>query len=151
MNALRFASSDPRALIEEDQIDTIRDILAPYDRLLDKMQDYYLIDGYLMLHAGLFCEQMNQHPLVLQERNYFMRPADIPHEKKYLDSYCLVAGHTFLSNTPTVKRGYLNIDLGAGYDGFLAAFCPEEHRVIRSDGTVFPIDLSCGPCFTHTV
>ena len=101
--------------------------------------DWHRIGEYLALHAGLLPEQYEQPSLRFLEKNFFVRPQDIPQEKRYLHRYTLVAGHTHLGTEPTVKRGYINIDLGAGYGKFLGALCVEEQIVMRSDGKEFPL------------
>jgi len=127
-----------QALLQND-LQTLREVLDPYFLLISQMKDWRSVDGYLALHAGLLEEQYEQSPLVFREANYFVRPERIPFEKKYLDCDVLVAGHTHLSDEPTIKRGYINIDLGAGYGKFLGAFSTEEHCIIRSDGKTFPL------------
>jgi len=107
--------------------------------IMPRMKDWHIVEGYLALHAGLLREQYEQSPLVFREANYFVRHQDIPPNKKYLDRYVLVAGHTHLGDEPTIAKGYINIDLGAGYGKHIGAFSVEEHVIIRSDGARFPL------------
>ena len=60
--------------------------------------------------------------------------------KKYLGTRTVVAGHTFLSDTPTIYPGYINVDLGAGYGQYLGALSTEDNTVVRSDGKKFNIN-----------
>jgi serine/threonine protein phosphatase 1 len=127
-------------LIHEDlsrQEFLLKKMLHSYIKLMEKMEHFYLIEDYLALHAGLLPNQYSQEPLVFEERNFFIRPDDIHMKKKYLGTYTLVAGHTYLGEKPTLEEGYINIDLGAGYGKYLCALLVEKRMLVRSDGKEF--------------
>ncbi|MBI2010387.1 MAG: metallophosphoesterase [Candidatus Chisholmbacteria bacterium] len=128
---------NPAELIKDNRVDQIKKLLKPYLDFLPRLVDYFVVDQYLALHAGITTHQLAEKPLKFTELNYFLRPVKIDQTKKYLGRYRLVAGHTHLSGRPVTKPGYINIDLGAGYQGFLGAFCVENHQVFRSDGKVY--------------
>lgn len=129
---------DARELLENDDVKTIKKILAPYFALIEKTIDYYIVDEYLALHAGLTETQFDQSPLVFTEQNYFLRPAEINMKKKYLGKYTIVAGHNDLGIEPIVGKGLINLDLRAGYPGgFLGALDTHTKIITRSDGARF--------------
>jgi serine/threonine protein phosphatase 1 len=136
--SLEETRDDARELLNNDDTKTIKKILAPYFALVEKTIDYYLIDEYLALHAGLLETQFDQAPLVFTERNYFLRPEEINTKKKYLGKYTVVAGHNDLGTEPIVDEGLINLDLRAGYPGgFLGALNTRTKIITRSDGMQF--------------
>ena len=137
--ALSEYGREVQKALEKNDLPVLKDALKPYFLLMDSMKDWYLVDDYLALHAGLLQEQYEESPLVFTEKNFFVRPNDIPPTKKYLDRYVLVAGHTYLGDEPTTEKGYINIDLGAGYEKFIGALSVDDHTIIRSDGEKFSV------------
>ncbi|OGZ44126.1 MAG: hypothetical protein A2756_05520 [Candidatus Ryanbacteria bacterium RIFCSPHIGHO2_01_FULL_48_27] len=133
-----FGRDVQNALLQND-FSVLQHALVSYFDLMTMMVDWHRTGEYLALHAGLLPEQYDQPSPRFLEKNFFVRPQDIPRERKYLNRYTLVAGHTHLGTEPTVEEGYINIDLGAGYGKFLGALCVEEQIVVRSDGEKFPI------------
>jgi len=125
--------------LENNELEVLNEALKPYFDLITDTKDWVIIDEFLVLHAGLLEEQYDQTPIRFREKNYFLRPEHIPTEKKYLDQYVLVAGHTYLGDEPTMCEGYINIDLGAGFGKHICAFSIDEQIIVRSDGTVFPV------------
>ncbi|MBU0546248.1 hypothetical protein KKA13_03270, partial [Patescibacteria group bacterium] len=111
-------------------------------QLISRCKPFIQRDAFLVVHAGLLPEQLYQDPLHIQERNFFLRPEQMELRRRYLDRYIVVAGHTYLGDSPTFTEGYVNIDLGAGYGKRLGAFCLEERTVIRSDGALFKYNQS---------
>lgn len=132
-------TDEPDKLILNGDFMTIKKYLSSYVSLIDEMEDYYLTDEYLIMHAGLTVEQLSRDLIVFEEKNYFLRIEDIKTGKKYLDKYVIIAGHTFLGEEPFVDRGYINIDLGAGYGKFLGALDTKNKTIVRSDGVIFNI------------
>lgn len=137
--ALEEMTPDAAALIESGDIDTIQRLLRSYVDLFPLMKDYVIIGDYLALHAGITAAQLAEDPLQFHEKNYFLRPREIPTEQKYLARYVMVAGHTHLKDEPTIFPGYINIDVGAAYGPYMAAFCPETKTITRSDGEKFSL------------
>ncbi len=135
--ALRKYTDNPESLILKDNIKTIRKILKTYLNFIKFAKDYYLIDKYLAIHAGLLEEQLSEESINFLEENYFLRKDKMNFDKLYLDKYIIVAGHTYFGKEPFIKKGYINIDLGAGYDGYLGALDLDYNRIIRSDGKIF--------------
>lgn len=140
--ALSQLCQNPSKLLRDNQIDQITILLKSYTKLIPRLVDYIIIDEFLVLHAGLTAHQFMQKPLKFTELNYFLRPIQMDLTKKYLNKYRLVAGHTCLDTKPVIKPGYINLDLGAGSQGFLGALCIEDHQVIRSDGTIYKFKAS---------
>jgi len=140
--ALRAYGEDVVKALENNDIPTIARALQPYLDLMKEMKDWHIVDEYIALHAGLRADQYATSPLVFREENYFLRPENIPTEKKYIGRYVLIAGHTHIAEEPTMNAGYLNIDLGAGYGKYLGAYAIEERTAIRSDGKKFKYFLS---------
>lgn len=128
---------NPVELLSYNKIDQIKILLKSYTKLIPRLVDYIIIDQFIVLHAGITAYQLMQKPLKFTELNYFLRPSQMNLTKKYLNKYRLVAGHTYLDTKPLIKPGYINLDLGAGNQGFLGALCVEDHRVVRSDGTIY--------------
>lgn len=143
VKALQEFTPKAKELIKNNRVAEIKKYLSAYLELITKMKDYYIVGGFLAVHAGLLPEQLEEKNLKFQEINYFIRPEKMDMDKKYLDKYIVVAAHTNLGEEPTVKPGYINIDLGAGYGKYLGAFVVEEKKVIRSDGKSFRL------CETH--
>ncbi len=139
VEALSGYTSEGEKLIVNNDILKIKTYLHSYLKLISLMQDYYLVDDYIALHAGLLESQLTENPLVWQEINYFVRPGDMNIEKKYLDRYTLVAGHTFTTFDPVHTSAYINVDLGAAYSNYLGVFCIDTKTVIRSDGLLFKL------------
>ncbi|OGY90208.1 MAG: hypothetical protein A3B30_04470 [Candidatus Komeilibacteria bacterium RIFCSPLOWO2_01_FULL_52_15] len=139
VEALTGLCDSPASMIGDNKIELIKDLLADYLKLIPKMRDYHLVDKYLAIHAGLKHDQIHQSPLIFTEENYFLRMDKDEINPKYLDRYRIVAGHTQFGLEPTITPTYINIDLGAGYGYYLAAFCIEDKRVYRSDGAVFDV------------
>ncbi|MDO8626797.1 MAG: metallophosphoesterase [Candidatus Magasanikbacteria bacterium] len=139
--SLRQYSGSPEVLIKNNDVAAIKVFFRDYLKLLALTQDYFLADSYLAVHAGLSPDQLNQQPLVWSELNYFLRPKRMVLDKKYLGTHAVVAGHTFLSDTPTIYPGYINVDLGAGYGQYLGALSTEDNAVIRSDGKIFTLNI----------
>lgn len=137
--ALSQLCANPAELLSHNKIDRIKTLLKPYVQLIPRLVDYIVIDKIVALHAGITVDQLAQQPLKFTELNYFLRPGQMNLNKKYLNKYRLVAGHTNLNTQPLIKPGYINLDLGAGYQGFLGALCVEDHQVIRSDGTIYKL------------
>jgi len=125
--------------LEQNNIPVLKEALRPYLDIIEKTKDWHIVDDYLALHAGLLPGQYDAEPLVFEEANFFVRPQDIPMDKKYLNKYTLVAGHNYLSDEPIVEEGYINIDLGSRNNKYIGAFAVEDKRVIRSDGKSFSI------------
>lgn len=140
LDALREWTDDPETVIKKGERSLIIKWLAPFFELISCMEDYCFVDSYLVLHAGISRDQLMQNPLIFTEKNYFMRERDMDFDKKYLNTYTLIAGHTNFDIKPEVHLGYIGIDLGAAYDGFLGAFCVETRQVIRSDGMIFSLN-----------
>lgn len=136
--ALHEYGGEALKALETNDLPAIALCLQPYLELIQEMKDWLIVDEYLALHAGLCADQYAESPLIFREENFFMRPEAMPSGKKYLGRHRLVVGHTHLSDEPTVQPGYVNIDLGAGYDGFLGTLAVEENAVVRSDGKKFP-------------
>jgi serine/threonine protein phosphatase 1 len=141
VKTLEEFSENPKFLLETDNIETISGFLSEYLELLPLMQDYYIAGEFFATHAGVAEDNLNQEPLMFEEKDYFLRPEKMQLEKRYLGRYTVVAGHTFLDVAPTFKKGYINIDLGAGYGKYLGALCVEQSLVVRSDGEVFSINI----------
>lgn len=137
IETLRPFTDTPERLIRDNDTKTIAGYLKDYLRLISNMKGYDIAGDYLAIHAGITREQLDQRHLILTESNFFMRPASIPMNQKYLGTFTLIAGHTHLGIEPVQKPGYVNIDLGAGYGKYLGAFCIERKDVIRSDGATF--------------
>lgn len=137
--ALSQLSPHPVKLIKENRIDQIKKLLKSYIYLFARMVDYAIVDQYLALHAGLLPSQLRQSKLTFTELNYFIRPDQINLTEKYLGRYRAVAAHTHLSTRPVTKPGYINIDLGAGEQGYIGALCVEKQEVLRSDGKVYKV------------
>jgi len=140
VETLKQFHDHPKELIQRNDITKIKKYLSDYIALIHTMRDYHIVGPYLALHAGLTKDQYNQDPLKFTEKNYFLRPHDIHLDKCYLDKYMLVAGHTFLNESPMKSKGYINLDLGAGYDKYLAVLCVEQKIIFRSDGEKFYLD-----------
>lgn len=135
----QFGSEAQRALEENDTV-SLKKTLHSYIGLIEKMEDYSIVEEYLALHAGLLPKQYVQDPLMFEEQNFFIRSDAIRMKKKYLGKYRLVAGHNYLGDEPTIEQGYINIDLGAGYGKYLCVFLVENRLCIRSDGREFPLE-----------
>ncbi len=135
--SLRQFFPEPERAIGENKIAAIKEQLKFYVDLLPRMVDFLIVEQYLVLHAGITPEQMNEDPLRFKEINYFLRLEEIDTEHKYLNKFTMVAGHTFLGVEPTMKPGYINIDLGAGYGHFIGCLCVEKETIFRSDGLTF--------------
>ncbi len=134
--ALRQYAKNPEELILKNDIKNIKIFLKSYLELIKITYDYYLIDKYLAIHAGLLKEQLGQKKIKMQELNYFLRKDKIDFDNLYLDKYIIVAGHSYLSDEPLVEKGYINIDLGAGFGGYMGALDSEGNKIIRSDGKI---------------
>ncbi len=118
----------------------LKEGLVEFLKFVEKNIDYYIVGKYIALHAGLLPEQLSQDPLQFVELNYFLRDKmDV--DRLYFDKYRVVAGHTFLGVEPLIKKGYINIDLGAGYGKYLAALRVEDGNIIRSDGRIFNANI----------
>lgn len=140
VEALRlYANEGDKELILNNKIPQIKNFLRPYLDFCEETRDYYFADGYLAMHAGLAAEQLPESPIVFKEENYFLRENKMNLGKKYLNKYIIVAGHTYYGQEPVVKGGYIGIDLGAGYGGFIGAFNIKKNEVIRSDGKIFKL------------
>ena len=137
LDALEHYGSSAIEALKNNDLPVLREVLQPYLHLMTQTKDWHYAGEYLALHAGLLAHQYTEDPLVFSEENYFIR--SIPTDRKYLDTYTLIVGHTYLSDEPTFEEGYINIDLGARQGRFIGAFNVEESSVIRSDGTVFPL------------
>lgn len=137
--ALQKFTDDPKDLVINNKIVEIKSFLQPYLDLIQISQDFYLLDEYLIMHAGLLESQLDQEKISIDEENYFLREDKMNFDKKYLGKYKIIAGHTYFSKEPFIKPGYINIDLGAGSDGFLGAFDTKNKKVIRSDSKIFSI------------
>ncbi len=137
LEALSEYDSDAKKLIMENNIEKIKIYFDSYLKLMNLMKNYYVVGDYIALHAGLRESQLVEEPIVWEEFNYFIRPRDMNIEKRYLNRYTLIAGHTYIADEPTQGVGYINIDLGAGYGKYLGAFCIDTQTVIRSDGKKF--------------
>lgn len=140
IESLRQFTENSEELIRNDKINEIKKYLSTYLELVKEMRDYYLVDNYLALHAGLLKEQFSQKQLIFKEINYFIRPDKMIFDKLYLNKYIIVAGHTNIEDAPVIKEGYLNIDLGAGYQKYLGAFDVKNNKVIRSDKKIFKLN-----------
>ncbi len=138
--ALQDYGADALKALETNDIPTIARCLRPYLDLIQDMKDWYIVDGYIALHAGLCADQYAESPLIFRESNFFLRPKDMFVAELYLRRYRIVAGHTFIGDEPTIARGYINIDLGAGYGKHIGALSVEGQMVVRSDGKTFPLD-----------
>ena len=134
--ALREYTEKPEKLIEQDDIQSIKRFLRQYLDLIKNTVDYHFAGKYLALHAGLQPEQLSQDPIKFLEINYFLRKEGMDMQKLYLNRYPLVAGHTNFGTEPYIQPGFIGIDLGAGYDGYLGALNTEKNKVIRSDGKI---------------
>lgn len=139
VEALRQFSPEPEDLIKNNRTELIRKYLRPYLALIPQMVDYYITDNYLATHAGLEKHQILQRNLKFTEANYFLRGDKLNYDKKYLNKYTIIAGHTHLGIKPLIREGYINIDLGAGYGRYLGALCIEKKIVIRSDNKIFKL------------
>jgi hypothetical protein len=139
VDALRSLVSDPTGVLMDDDVGRLKEVLAPYLDLISRCRPYAVIGEYLAIHAGVKPEQLDQDPLRVEEEDYFIRPDGMDLDRKYLGRFRIVAGHTYLGDEPTVRDGYLNIDLGAGYGRSLGALHVERNMVIRSDGKTFPV------------
>lgn len=137
--ALSQLCPNPVKLIKENRIDQIKKLLKRYVNFLPRMVDYVVVDDYIALHAGLLPSQLGQSKLTFTELNYFIRPDQMNLTKKYLRKYRAVAAHTHLGTRPVTKPGYINIDLGAGEQGYIGALCVEKQEVLRSDGKVYKV------------
>lgn len=137
--ALSQISPNPIDLLQENRINQIKKLLKEYVNFLPRLVDYVVVDDYLALHAGLLPSQLKQSKLTFTELNYFIRPDQMNLVRKYLGKYKVVAAHTHLSPRPVIKPAYINIDLGAGYKGYLGALCVEKNQVFRSDGKVYQV------------
>ncbi|MCC6563996.1 hypothetical protein IT087_03825, partial [Candidatus Uhrbacteria bacterium] len=129
----------PERLLEPKQLERLKDLLKEYLELISVCRPYVMAENYFAIHAGLKPEQLHQEPLVVEEANFFLRPERMDLEQKYLGRMVVVGGHTHLATEPTLHDGYLNVDLGAGYGGYLAALQVEKNTVIRSDGRRFEL------------
>lgn len=141
VEALRQYTNQAEELILNNQIDEIRKFLQPYLDFCKNTVDFYLADQFLAVHAGIAKEQLQQNPLVFTEANYFLRKDQMALVSKYLDKYTVVAGHTYHNQEPLIEPGYIGIDLGAGYDGFIGALDTDKKQVIRSDGKFFNLNI----------
>ncbi|MCK9361067.1 metallophosphoesterase [Patescibacteria group bacterium] len=139
LETLREFDPEPERLLEPERRKHLKDLLKDYLDLISACRPYVIVKGYLAIHAGLKPEQLNQEPLVIEEANFFLRPERMDLEQKYLGRLVVVGGHTHLATEPALHGGYLNIDLGAGYGGYLAALQIEQNTVIRSDGKRFEL------------
>lgn len=139
LETLRAYEVEPERLLEMDRREELRGLLKEYLELIAVCKSHAIVGDYLAIHAGVKPEQLEQDPLIVEELNFFLRPDKMDLEQKYLGRLKVVAGHTHLSTEPVVHSGYLNIDLGAGYGGYLAALQVEKNTVIRSDGKRFPL------------
>jgi serine/threonine protein phosphatase 1 len=139
LEALQGYGSDVQDAFHANDFPVLRDALSPYMRIIEKCKDWHIVGEYLAVHAGLLSEQYHQKDLVFTEKNFFVRPSSMETDKKYLDTYTLVGGHTFIDPEPTAYPGYINIDLGAGHKKYLGAFCIDTKTVIRSDGKTFSL------------
>jgi serine/threonine protein phosphatase 1 len=138
--ALKHYTDKPEKLISEDDIIAIKKFMGPYLDFIKDTKDYYLGDNFLAIHAGLREEQLSESPIQFTEENYFLREKKMNLKKQYLNRYRVVAGHTYFGPEPLVLEGYIGLDLGAGYDGYLAALDPEKNEIIRSDGKIFNLN-----------
>ncbi len=139
LETLREFDPEPERLLAPEQKEYLKDLLKDYIELISVCRPYAVLGDYLAIHAGLKPEQLGQDPLVIEEANFFLRPERMELEPKYLGRLVVVAGHTHLATEPTRHGGYLNIDLGAGYGGYLGALQIEKNTVIRSDGKRFEL------------
>jgi serine/threonine protein phosphatase 1 len=130
---------NPEIVLKNNQIEKIKEFLKKYFDLFPLMLDYFLVDDFLVLHAGLLDEQLDDELLEFKEINYFLRPDKINPDRRYLNKYRLVCGHTFLDEVPTIKPAYVNIDLGAGYGRYLGCLDTNKKKVIRSDNKIFNV------------
>ena len=137
--ALRQYVKNPKELILKNDVKTIKKLLEPYLKLIEITRDYYLTDKYLAIHAGLLKEQLDQKEIKMQELNYFLRKDKIDFNNLYLNKYVIVAGHSYFGDEPLVEKGYISIDLGAGFGRYLGALDSEGNKIIRSDGKIFDI------------
>ena len=142
--ALAQFDPDPTGLIRRDEIEKIRRYLKDYLALIELCVDHVLLHEHLAIHAGLDPAQRMTSPLALTERNFFIRPEKMDLDALYLDRYCVVAGHSSLGEAPFIRRGYLNIDFGAGYGKYLGAFDVSREKIIRSDGVEFALGQNNG-------
>lgn len=140
IDALKGFTDKPEELLLHNKMASIKKFLHDYIELIKQMHDYYLVDEYIALHAGLISEQLHQDPIQFDERNYFLREADIDFNKKYMDTYITVAGHTHFGVEPLIKPAYINLDLGAGYGYYVGALIVEDKYILRSDGKKFTLN-----------
>lgn len=140
VRALEQYSDHPKNLIEKNDISIIKRYMEPYLEFIQKTQNYYLVDNYFATHAGLLATQLSEKSLHFSEINYFLREDKMNFEQRYLDKYIVVAGHTYWGHEPLIRNGYIGIDLGAGYEGYIGALDIARRRIIRSDGEIFNLD-----------
>lgn len=141
VESLRQYTEEAEELVRGNRIDEIRKYLQPYLDFCKSTVDYHLADGFLAVHAGILKEQINQDPLVFTEANYFFRKDKMDVDDKYLGKHMIIGGHTYDGQAPVIKKGYIGIDLGAGYDGYISVFDTDKKRVIRSDGKIFNLNI----------
>ena len=139
LETLQQLHPNPEQLIQENNLEELKQLLAPYFKLIAQCKSHVIVGDCLAIHAGLKPEQLQQDPLRVEEVNFFLRPALMNLEERYLGRYTVVGGHTHLSDEPVPHAGYINLDYGAGYGKYLAAFCLERHQIIRSDGKTFSL------------
>lgn len=139
LETLREFDPNPERLLEPGQRDRLKELLKDYLELIALCRSHMIVGEHLAIHAGLKPEQLGQDPLVIEEANFFLRPEKMNLEQKYLGRMTVVAGHTHLATEPVLRGGYVNVDLGAGYGGYLAALQVGQNTVIRSDGKRFTL------------
>jgi len=112
--------------------DSLNDIFLPYAPFFAGLQDYYIANGYLFVHAGIEpgIPIEEQNPNVLYWiRGKFLR-SDVDH------GYLVIHGHTptnsyGLGARPDVQSNRINIDTGSWSTNVVTAICLDEAHEIE--------------------
>ncbi len=125
-------------LLYNNDIGRLKIILGNYIHIIEKTIDFYVVNNYLLIHAWLLENQLEDKNISLTERNFFLRLSDINLNKKYLNKYTIVAGHN-AHKSPIISNWYIWIDLWSAYNWAIWCLCIEENKIISSQWEIFYI------------
>ena len=102
--------------------------LSPYKSFFAGLNDYYKVDGYLFVHAGIMPDGT---PVEEQDRNvfYWIRGKFLESDMDY--GFRVIHGHTTTPSRgcgtyPENKPNRIGIDTGAWFSNVLTAICIDE-------------------------
>ncbi len=120
----------------DNNINKLKEILKDYIFIIKKTKDFFIIKNYLLIHAWLLENQLDNNNLNISELNFFLRLDNMNLDKKYLNKYTIIAWHNANEN-PYIFNWYIWIDLWSAYNWEIWSFCIEKWEILSSKWRTF--------------